>query len=73
MRELSKSAAATPAAAADLFLSTFNYILTLFKRKEFSTTESEEKAIAAAAKIGFNKIPKNGYKTPAATGIKAVL
>jgi hypothetical protein len=29
--------------------------------------------MATAAKIGLRRIPKNGYKTPAATGIKAEL
>ena len=31
------------------------------------------KAMAAAANIGLSNILKNGYKTPAATGIKAIL
>ena len=31
-------------------------------------TETELKLIAAAAIIGLNRIPKNGYKTPAAIG-----
>jgi len=50
-----------------------DYNLILFKRKELRTTERELKAMATAAKIGFKRIPKNGYKTPAATGIKAEL
>ena len=37
-----------------------NYILNRFNRKEFKTTEIEENAMAAAAKIGLSKIPKNG-------------
>ena len=47
--------------------------LTFFKRNEFKTTLILLNAIAAAAKIGLSKIPKKGYKTPAATGIKAEL
>jgi hypothetical protein len=41
--------------------------------KEFETTLTELKAIEAAAIIGFNKIPKNGYNMPAAIGIAATL
>lgn len=48
-------------------------MLLVFNLNEFKTTESEEKAMAAAAKTGFNKIPKKGYSAPAATGMKAVL
>jgi len=40
---------------------------------EFETTLTELKAIAVAAIIGFNNIPKNGYNTPAAIGIAATL
>lgn len=36
-------------------------------------TETELKLIAAAAIIGDNKIPKTGYKTPAAIGIPNTL
>src|SRR5262245_25670224 len=37
------------------------------------TTDSDEKAIAAAAMIGERRIPKNGYNTPAATGMPTAL
>ena len=49
----------------------FNY--PLFSRKELRITEIEEKAMAAAAKIGLSRIPKEGYKTPAATGTRMLL
>ena len=45
----------------------------LLNLKELKTTLILLKAIATAAKIGFNSMPKNGYKRPAATGIKAML
>ncbi len=50
-----------------------NVYLNLFNKSELVTTETEEKAMAKAAKIGFKRMPKNGYKTPAAKGIKAEL
>jgi len=37
------------------------------------TTDREDSAIAAAAIIGDNRIPRNGYKIPAATGIPVPL
>ena len=40
---------------------------------ESETTVTELAAIAAAAISGENVIPKNGYRTPAPTGINAVL
>ena len=40
-------------------------------RFEFITTDSELIAIAAAAMIGLSWRSKNGYSTPAATGIPA--
>jgi len=40
---------------------------------ELLTTLIEEKDMANAATIGFNKKPKKGYKTPAAIGIPAKL
>jgi len=40
---------------------------------EFTITETELKLIATAAIIGDNKIPKKGYKTPAAIGTPSVL
>ena len=50
-----------------------HYILKFRKRNEFVITETELKLIAAAAIIGDNKIPKTGYKTPAATEIPNTL
>ena len=41
--------------------------------KEFAITDTEEKLMAAAAIIGDKRIPKAGYKTPAANGIPTVL
>lgn len=49
------------------------YALYLFINSALPTTLTEEKAIAAAAIIGFNKKPKNGYKTPAAIGMPTAL
>lgn len=48
-------------------------MLVVLKRKAFPITETELKLIANAAIIGDNKIPKNGYKTPAAIGTPKVL
>lgn len=36
------------------------YIFLAFKRSELPTTDRLENAIAAPAKIGFSRIPKNG-------------
>jgi len=41
--------------------------------KAFETTVTDEKAIAPAAKMGLRRIPKNGKRTPAATGMRIVL
>ena len=55
-------------------LPTFRYYnCTLLSRSELLITETELKLIAAAAMIGDNRIPKNGYSTPAAIGTPAVL
>jgi len=43
------------------------------KRLALLTTVTLEKAIAAPARSGLNKRPKNGYKSPAATGTPRVL
>jgi hypothetical protein len=43
------------------------------RRKELLTTETELKAIAAAANSGFNKRPKKGYNAPAAMGMPITL
>jgi hypothetical protein len=49
------------------------YKRTRLSRRELLITETELKLIAAAAIIGDNSIPKNGYNTPAAIGTPAVL
>ena len=48
-------------------------ILTPRRRSEFSTTEIDDALIAKAANIGLIKIPKSGYKSPAATGTPLAL
>ncbi|MDT7858834.1 MAG: hypothetical protein RQ930_02190 [Candidatus Aenigmarchaeota archaeon] len=53
--------------------STYILGLYLLMSNEFVTTLTELKAIAAAAIMGFNNIPKNGYNMPAAIGIAATL
>ena len=40
---------------------------------ELAITETELKLMAAAAIIGDNKMPKNGYKIPAAIGMPKTL
>jgi hypothetical protein len=47
--------------------------LNLFSNDALVTTDTELKAIAAAAKTGSSKTPMNGYRIPAATGIRTVL
>ena len=47
--------------------------LNLFRSKAFVTTITELDSIARAAKIEFIRMWKNGYKIPAATGMKGVL
>lgn len=42
-------------------------------RKLLVTTETLESAMAALAKMGERVMPKNGYSSPAATGIPSVL
>ena len=46
-----------------------DYIFFALILKLFPTTETELKAIAAAAIIGFNKKPQQGYNIPAAKGM----
>ena len=41
------------------------YNFTFRKRSAFVITDTELKLIAAAARIGLNRIPKNRYSTPA--------
>ncbi len=48
-------------------------ILTLRNRRALEITDTEEKLIAAAAKIGEISRPVNGNRMPAATGTPAVL
>jgi hypothetical protein len=43
------------------------------RRSAFPITETELKVIAALAIIGLRRIPKYGYKTPAAIGTPIVL
>ena len=47
--------------------------LTFRSRKALLMTETELKLIAAPAMIGLSSKPKNGYSTPAATGIPSAL
>src|SRR5438067_2099810 len=42
-------------------------------RKALATTLTDDRAIAAAATMGDNKIPKTGYRAPAATGTPTAL
>lgn len=44
-----------------------------FSRRLFVTTDTELKAMAAAANIGFSRKPVKGYSTPAAIGIPVTL
>ena len=59
---------------AHLFMATpFCYSFTRFSLTAFSITDTELKLIAAAAMIGESNKPKNGYSTPAATGMPSTL
>jgi len=49
------------------------YSFALRKRSALVITDTELKLIAVAAIIGDNKMPKTGYKIPAATGTPAEL
>jgi len=51
----------------------FGYIFTLRSLRAFPTTETEERLIAAAAMIGLRRMPKLGYRMPAATGTPRTL
>jgi hypothetical protein len=42
-------------------------------RSALAMTDTELKAIAAAAKIGLSRTPNTGYRTPAAIGTPAAL
>lgn len=54
-------------------LSCFHFGVKNRRRSAFDTTDTEEKLIAAAPIIGFNKIWNTGYSTPAATGMPIAL
>src|SRR5438045_3611089 len=43
------------------------------RRRLFDTTLTELNAIAALARIGLRRMPKNGYSAPAATGMPTTL
>ena len=49
------------------------HILVPLNRNAFMTTEMDEALIAKAANIGLIRIPKNGYRRPAATGTPEAL
>ncbi len=49
--------------------STFN----VRRRSAFAITLTDDSAIAAAATTGESSTPKNGYSTPAASGMPATL
>ena len=55
------------------FFTPYIFGLNLFRSEAFVTTVTELLAIAAAAKTGFTKTWKNGYKAPAANGTSAML
>ena len=50
-----------------------NYNFEIFNRRLLLTTLTELNAIAAPAIIGLSKMPVNGNKIPAATGIPITL
>jgi hypothetical protein len=47
--------------------------LNLRSLSAFETTVTDEIAMAPAAKMGLSRMPKNGKRTPAATGMRIVL
>ena len=51
----------------------FCYSFTRLSRSAFNITDTELKLIAAAAIMGESSKPKNGYSTPAATGMPSKL
>jgi hypothetical protein len=51
----------------------FLYSLAWRRRRALVITETELKLMAAAAKMGLSRIPKNGYRTPAAMGTPMAL
>lgn len=50
-----------------------SHIRTFLRRSAFPTTDTELRLIAAAAKIGEIRMPKNGKRIPAATGTPEAL
>lgn len=44
-----------------------------FNRSALVTTDTELKVIAAAAIMGLSRMPKNGYRSPAAIGTPRLL
>lgn len=52
---------------------TFNYKFVFLNRNELAITDTELKLIAAAAMMGDNNKPNQGYSTPAATGTPSEL
>ena len=52
---------------------TNGYNFTFLSRSAFDITDTELNVIAAAAIIGFNRMPNAGYSTPAASGIPSAL
>ncbi len=58
-----------------VFQSSIFYIGALKFRslKAFETTVTDENAMAPAARMGLSRMPKNGKRMPAATGIRTVL
>lgn len=46
---------------------------TLRRRRALAITETELKLMAALASIGLSSQPRNGYRTPAATGMPITL
>ena len=50
-----------------------DYSFTPRSRDAFAITLTDDSAMAAAAMIGDSRMPKNGYSTPAATGMPSAL
>ena len=63
-----------PVKGANERLSTLpDHSFTPRSRDAFAITLTEDSAMAAAAMIGDSRMPKNGYSTPAATGMPSAL
>jgi hypothetical protein len=60
-------------ARAQIALAAAGHRRNLRSLRALPTTDTELKLIAAAAIMGLNKMPKNGYRTPAARGTPRVL